>query len=533
MPTSSMSTVIPQLHKAICLQDELGMTDAELLERFIEHRDEAAFAVLIRRHGSMVMGVCLRVVRNHQDAEDAFQATFLVLVRKATSIASRGLLANWLYGVAYNTALKAKVSNIKRQAKEKQVATMPDPVMSGQELWNDDRKALLDQEISRLPKKYRVPILLCDLEGKTRKEAAQELGCPEGSLSSRLSRARGMLAKRLARHGLAVSGGSLAAALSDHAASACVPTSAVASTIHAATLFATGNRAMISVHVIALAEGVLKAMLITKLKVTVGVSVALIASILAVYGIAVLTTDKSKQVVVRGEPNQPVAADENRNKLKEEQLQEVRVRHPKRIEVVPNEQFTGRTGAPQGDSIAVTFAVDERSFLRYQRLLLQHQVKGPGSTLYLALADENGFPHQGTLKGFDDRIDPETGTVQAQATLPNPDRLLLHGLFVRVRIPFGPPQNVIAVPDEACQSDQGKHYLMLVNGKDIVERRPVSLGTTEGDMRIIEKGVNEEDWIVVGGLNNAIPGTHVKRRIVDDAPQVTQPEKVQKDRKKP
>src|SRR6516162_6914991 len=231
MPSSSMNAVIRNLRKTVCLQNEDGLADAQLLERFIEYRDEAAFAALVSRHESMVMGVCLRVVHNHQDAEDAFQATFLVLVRKAASIASRGLLANWFYGVAYNTALKAKASNIKRQAKEKQVTEMPDPAMAEQELLSDDLQALLDQELSRLPEKYRVPIILCELEGKTRKEAAQQLGCPEGSLSTRLSRARVILAKRLARHGLAVSGGSLAAVLLQNAASACVPLSVASSTI--------------------------------------------------------------------------------------------------------------------------------------------------------------------------------------------------------------------------------------------------------------------------------------------------------------
>lgn len=269
MPNSSMSTVILHLRKTMCLQDDVGVTDAHLLERFIEHRDEAAFAALVRRHGSMVMGVCLRVVRNRQDAEDAFQATFLVLVRKAASISSRGLLANWLYGVAYNTALKAKAVNIKRQAKEKQVIEMPDPPIAGQEPWSDDLQALLDQELNGLPEKYRIPIILCDLEGKTRKEAAKQLGCPEGSLSSRLSRARVMLAKRLAHHGLAVSGGSLAAALSQNVASACVPTSVACGTIKAATLYAAGQAAtgVVSAKVAALTEGVLKTMLLSKLKI--------------------------------------------------------------------------------------------------------------------------------------------------------------------------------------------------------------------------------------------------------------------------
>ena len=138
-----MNTVILHLRKTMCLQAEAGLTDAQLLERFIEHRDESAFAALVNRHGSMVMGVCLRVARNHQDAEDAFQATFLILVRKAASISSRELLANWLYGVAYNTALKSRASNVKRHAKEKQMTQMPDQAMVEQQLWNDDLQALV------------------------------------------------------------------------------------------------------------------------------------------------------------------------------------------------------------------------------------------------------------------------------------------------------------------------------------------------------------------------------------------------------
>jgi RNA polymerase sigma factor (sigma-70 family) len=280
MPSGSMSAVILHLRKAISRQGEADLTDAQLLERFIENRDEAAFSALVARHGSMVMGVCLRVTRNHQDAEDAFQATFLVLARKAASISSRDLLANWLYGVAHNTALKARASSVKRHAKEKQVTQMPEPAMAGQELWNDNIQALLDQELSRLPEKYRVPIILCDLEGKTRKEAAQQLGCPEGSLSSRLSRARVMLAKRLARHELAISGGSLAAVLSQQAASACVPISVASATIKAAPLYAAGQvtAGVVSANVADLAQGVLKTMLMSKLKIgTLWLLVGLIA----------------------------------------------------------------------------------------------------------------------------------------------------------------------------------------------------------------------------------------------------------------
>jgi RNA polymerase sigma factor (sigma-70 family) len=268
MATDRMNTVIQHIRQTVRFQDEAAWTDAELLTHFIEHQDESAFASLVRRHGAMVMGVCLRVARNQQDAEDAFQAAFLILVRKAASIGSRELIGNWLYGVAYNTALKAKAANMKRRIREKQVTELPEPALA-EESWNDDLKVLIDQELSRLPTKYRIPILLCELEGKSRKEAAEILGCPEGSLSSRLARAKTMLAKRLARHGLAVSGGSLGAALAQNAASACVPPSIAAVTIKTATLVATGQATvgMISPKVAALIEGVLKVMLLSKLKI--------------------------------------------------------------------------------------------------------------------------------------------------------------------------------------------------------------------------------------------------------------------------
>src|SRR5262249_11352360 len=217
MATRQMSEVIRHLRSAVLLRDGAGLTDGQLLEGFLSHRDEAALAALVLRPAPMVWGVCRRVLRNEADAEDAFQATFLFLVRKAASIASRELLSNWLYGVAYRTALKARATAARRGARERQVPEMPEPEVAPRGLPHD-LQSLLDQELSRLPDKYRVAIVLCDLEGKTRPEAARELGCPEGTVAGRLARARGMLAKRLARHGTVLSGGSLAAALSQDAA---------------------------------------------------------------------------------------------------------------------------------------------------------------------------------------------------------------------------------------------------------------------------------------------------------------------------
>jgi RNA polymerase sigma factor (sigma-70 family) len=262
-----INSVIQHLRRTVLLQDAGELTDGQLLECFVSRQEVAALEVLVRRHGPMVWGVCGRILRNHHDVEDAYQATFLVLVRKAGSIVPREMVGNWLYGVAHQTALKARATTAKRWVREKQVADMPEPVVTEQHLWRD-LQSVLDQELSGLPDKYRVAIVLCDLEEKTRKEAAKQLGCPEGTLAARLTRGRVMLAKRLARHSLAVSGGSLAGLLSQQTASACVPTSVVSSTIKAVTLAAAATGA-ISVKVAILALGVIHAMFLNKLKTCV------------------------------------------------------------------------------------------------------------------------------------------------------------------------------------------------------------------------------------------------------------------------
>src|SRR5579871_4530002 len=145
MATSQLNGVIQHLRNAVLLRDGAGLTDGQLLEDYISLRDEGAFAALVRRHSPMVWGVCRRVLRNYHDAEDAFQATFLVLVRKAASIASRELLANWLYGVAHQTALKARATAAKRCARERQVREMPDPAVAEKDL-RHDLQPLLDKE---------------------------------------------------------------------------------------------------------------------------------------------------------------------------------------------------------------------------------------------------------------------------------------------------------------------------------------------------------------------------------------------------
>jgi RNA polymerase sigma factor (sigma-70 family) len=279
MATKQMSEFIQHVHRAVLLRDGAGLTDEELLKAFISHREEAAIAALVRRHSPMVWGVCRRVLPCYHDAEDAFQATFLVLVRKAASIASPELLANWLYRVAYQTALNARATAARRKERERQVTDMPEPEVVPQDHCHDLR-TLLDEALSRLPDKYRAVIILCDLETRTRQEAARQLGVPEGTVAGRLARARMMLAKRLTRHGLATAGGAVAVALAQDVASAGVPIAVVSNTIKAATAFAAGHGAgggVIAPEVAALTQGVLKTMLWGKLKVATAVLLGVLA----------------------------------------------------------------------------------------------------------------------------------------------------------------------------------------------------------------------------------------------------------------
>jgi RNA polymerase sigma factor (sigma-70 family) len=272
---SPISSVIEYL-RSVVLGDRTSPGDSALLGCFLERRDEAALAVLVERHGPMVWGVCRRLL-SHHDAEDAFQATFLVLVRKAASIVPREMLGNWLYGVAHQTALQARKTTARRRAREVQMTVMPDPQAAQLGQWSDVQP-LLDQELSRLPDNYRAVIVLCDLEGRTRKEVARQLGVPEGTVAGRLARGRTMLAKRLRARGVTLSGGALATVLAQNVASAGVPDAVVSSTISAVSFFAAGLGAAtgpVSVQVAALTEGVLKAMLISKLKAVCAVVLAL------------------------------------------------------------------------------------------------------------------------------------------------------------------------------------------------------------------------------------------------------------------
>lgn len=249
------------------------LSDRELLRQYVANHDEAAFAALLHRHAPLVWSVCRRLLDNEHDAEDAFQAVFLVLLRKSPSLRVGPSLASWLHSVATRIALKSRVTLLRRLHREKRavMSTSSDPYAAVE---GRDLRVLLDEELDRLPEKYRAPLVLCYLEGMKLTEAARQLGWREGTLCGRLARARELLRKRLSRRGLTLSGAALAAALTE---SATAPATTVSAAVRMAALFALGQTAAgtVSPSVATLAQCVLHTMTVAKLKTALALVVAL------------------------------------------------------------------------------------------------------------------------------------------------------------------------------------------------------------------------------------------------------------------
>jgi RNA polymerase sigma factor (sigma-70 family) len=276
MATAQAHPVIRYVRQLAASHLAAALSDAQLLERFSSGRDEAAFAALVWRHGPLVLGVCRRVLHDWHAAEDAFQATFVVLARKAGSLRRPEALGPWLYGVASRTALKARAREARRRAGERQAAVAGAVEHPDDLVWRDLRP-VLDEAVGRLPDKYRVPFILHHLHGLTVAEVARRLGCPQGTVAARLARARGQLRSRLARRGLALSAGVFLLGLS-RGAGAAVPAPLLAGTVEAATLVAAGKAAGVaSATAAALTKGVLQAMFLNKLKVAAAVFLAVSA----------------------------------------------------------------------------------------------------------------------------------------------------------------------------------------------------------------------------------------------------------------
>ena len=267
-----------------------GMSDAELIERFTTRRDagaEAAFAAIVSRHGPMVLGTCRLMLEDPHTAEDAFQAVFLVLARRAGSIRNPELLGPWLHGVASKIARKARVQIDRRRRREKPEVEMASVESIGCEAdvrsVRDEEAAVVHEEIGRLPERYRRAVVLCHFEGLTHAEAARRLGCAPGTVSSLVSRARELLRTRLGRRGL--TGGSLAliASFEPKMAAAAVPPLLERATIQAALCYATKRAVafgIVSPSAALLAGDALKSMTLYKLAIaglvamTLGIAVA-------------------------------------------------------------------------------------------------------------------------------------------------------------------------------------------------------------------------------------------------------------------
>jgi RNA polymerase sigma factor (sigma-70 family) len=251
-------------------------TDGQLLERFVVQQEEAAFTLLVRRHGPLVLGLCRRLLGNSADAADAFQATFLVLVRKAPRLDRRGSLASWLYGVAYRVAVRARAREARRRDGERE-ASQVRATSSAEEPLDPYLGPILTEEVNRLPEKYRTPIVLCYLEGKSHAEAARQLGWPLGTVRGRVARARDLLRRRLTRRGLTLSSAGLIAGLSSSEAGAVVPAEMLSATVRAGLLEAANQGAVagaFSAPATQLGEAVLREMAGSRLRLVLAVLLA-------------------------------------------------------------------------------------------------------------------------------------------------------------------------------------------------------------------------------------------------------------------
>lgn len=231
MARSKLTDAIRHVRQLLGAPQGADLNDRQLLDRFSSSRDEGAFATLVRRHGPLVLGVCRRILANPHDADDAFQATFLVLVHKAASIGWRESIGNWLSNVAYHVATRARRGAARRRKHEQQASTMS-PTEPTSSLDFSALEPILDDELHRLPEKYRMPLLLCYLQGKSRDEAAGQLGWTAGEVKGRLERGRDLLRGRLARRGLALA--ALVPAVLEQGASAAAPEDLVSATVKAA-----------------------------------------------------------------------------------------------------------------------------------------------------------------------------------------------------------------------------------------------------------------------------------------------------------
>jgi RNA polymerase sigma factor (sigma-70 family) len=278
MSSRTLSPILDTLYRCSVLHRGDSCTDAELLERFARTHDQPAFAALLHRHGPMVLAVCRRLLPDRHEAEDAFQATFLVLVRKSGGLRQPQQLGSWLHGVAHRIALRLRQRAARWQPlpEELDLAEARDSQPLDQIAWQEIR-TILDSEIERLPSKYRQPMVLCYLQGQSYSEAARSLGCPPGTVSVRLARARQKLRDRFARRGLTLSASLVGSLLGQEALALPVPAGLFTATLKAGVSVAVAGIVLdgvVSHQAIALAKGVVRTMWMAKCKSTLLMVVA-------------------------------------------------------------------------------------------------------------------------------------------------------------------------------------------------------------------------------------------------------------------
>jgi RNA polymerase sigma factor (sigma-70 family) len=385
-------------------------SDGQLLERFLADRDEVAFEVLLRRHGSMVLAVCRRVLGHVHDAEDAFQATFLILARKAATVRQRGSLGNWLYGVAHRTALQARRAAARRRAKE--AGVMPRHENGPDAL--EGLREVLDRELERLPDKFRAPVVLCDLEGRSRKEAARQLGLPETTVASRLATARRMLAQRLKQDSLPLSGGALAVALAEEV-SAAVPAPLVSSTVKAVTLVANGSVAAVATPAVTLMNEVLKTMFLTKLKVAMASAMVVVA--LAAGSLVYRAAAQAPSGKQEGKPLTTVEALREENELLKINLRVVLEKVRNLEEEVRKEKARADVSHTTLQALKLSRLSEPNATLGLRQLAVQQQLQGIRVNqplgVELRLADTLRLPVNVTLPERNARVSEAVGKAEA------------------------------------------------------------------------------------------------------------------------
>jgi RNA polymerase sigma factor (sigma-70 family) len=365
-----MRTILKQLHKVLGRRSDSGVSDDHLLTRYLSERDQAAFELLVWRYHRLVLGVCRRALNDPVDVEDAFQATFLVLARRAGAIKRRESLSSFLYGVARRVAMEVAGRNVRwgqHQATPAEALPGEEP---GDTVQREELRRLLDEELGRLPEKYRSPLVLCYLEGATYDQVAERLGCPKGTLSTRLTRAREMLRVRLVRRGVTLSAGMLAGFLSAEAAAE-APAALVTATVQAAT-----TATACAARVASLTDKVVRAMFLTRLKImsALVLSLVVLGTVGASLAFRAAASDKPPAV-----PADEPAADKKPPKDDREALQGAWIMESYIRDGTPltDKEVEGKGWVVKGDRITLKFGPSD--------------VTGPLSELSYTL-DQNAKP---------------------------------------------------------------------------------------------------------------------------------------------